>query len=265
VIACNSGLTAYNLGNLSRRLVLPLAIQSWSLTSPEEELVGVSPVWIAQEADLGGRVIRHARYVMLQHAESYVTSTPSRQLRGRIERLAWRTGGFRERLLGIFNDPATGEEIGVTSHDPQAIAGQDECVVCALCVPRPGLGEEAFHVNGFAILRCPRCKLLWTRVPPDYRPDSIYTQEHFQGGVSDGYYDYVGSEAFLAREYSARLAGIRTYQPRGRLFEIGCASGGFLQQARRYYSVYGVDVSDFAVRVARDGPTGNCVACHAIY
>ncbi len=38
VIACDSGLTAYNLGNLSRRLVLPLAIQSWSLTSPEEEL-----------------------------------------------------------------------------------------------------------------------------------------------------------------------------------------------------------------------------------
>jgi hypothetical protein len=67
----------------------------------------------------------------------------------------------------------------------------------------------------------------------------------------DGYDDYIGSEAFLAREYSARLAVIRTYQPRGLLFEIGCASGEFLQQARRYYSVYGVDVSDFAVRVAR--------------
>ncbi len=61
---------AYNLGNLLRRLVLPLAIQSWSLTSLQQRLFKT-----------GGRLIRRL-------AESYLTSTLFRQILGRIARLA---------------------------------------------------------------------------------------------------------------------------------------------------------------------------------
>ena len=72
------GVIAYNLGNLLRRLVLPLAIQSWTLTSLQQRLFRT-----------GGRLIRHARYFVLQLAESYLTSTLFRQIRARIERLGW--------------------------------------------------------------------------------------------------------------------------------------------------------------------------------
>jgi hypothetical protein len=71
------GVIAYNLGNLLRRLVLPLAIQSWSLTSLQQRLFKT-----------GGRLIRHALYFVLQLAESYLTRRLSRQILGRIERLA---------------------------------------------------------------------------------------------------------------------------------------------------------------------------------
>src|SRR5712664_1156992 len=37
-----------------------------------------------------GRLIRHARYFILQLAESHLTPTLFRQILGRIERLAWR-------------------------------------------------------------------------------------------------------------------------------------------------------------------------------
>jgi len=37
----------------------------------------------------GGRLIRHARYFILQLAESHLTPTLFRQILGRIERLAW--------------------------------------------------------------------------------------------------------------------------------------------------------------------------------
>ena len=50
---------AYNLGNLLRRLVLPVAIQSWSLTSLQQRLFRT-----------GGRLIRHARCFTLQLPES---------------------------------------------------------------------------------------------------------------------------------------------------------------------------------------------------
>ena len=69
---------AYNLGNRLRRLVLPLAIQSWSLTSLQQRLFKA-----------GGRLIRHARYFILQLAESPLTRRLLGQILGRIERLAW--------------------------------------------------------------------------------------------------------------------------------------------------------------------------------
>jgi DDE family transposase len=43
-------LIAYNLGNLSRRLVLPKKIENWSLTILQQRLVKT-----------GGRLVKHAR------------------------------------------------------------------------------------------------------------------------------------------------------------------------------------------------------------
>ena len=62
---------------LRRRLALPLAIQSWSLTSLQERLFKT-----------GGRLVRHAWYFILQLAESQLTGSLFRQILGRIERLA---------------------------------------------------------------------------------------------------------------------------------------------------------------------------------
>ena len=72
------GVIAYNLGNLLRRLVLPLVIQGWSLTSLQQRLFKT-----------GGRLIRHARYFVLQLADSYLTRRLFRQIVARIGRLAW--------------------------------------------------------------------------------------------------------------------------------------------------------------------------------
>jgi hypothetical protein len=55
-------LIAYNLGNLWRRLVLPLRVGNWSLTSLQQRLVKT-----------GGRLIKHARYYWLLLAESHLT------------------------------------------------------------------------------------------------------------------------------------------------------------------------------------------------
>jgi Transposase DDE domain group 1 len=72
------GVIAYNLGNLLRRLVLPIAIQDWSLTSLQQRLFKT-----------GGRLIRHARYFTLQLAEGYLTGSLFRQILAHIEGLGW--------------------------------------------------------------------------------------------------------------------------------------------------------------------------------
>jgi hypothetical protein len=72
------GIIAYNLGNLLRRLALPVTIQSWSLTSLQQRLFKT-----------GARLVRHARYFVLQLAESHLTQRLFGQILARIERLAW--------------------------------------------------------------------------------------------------------------------------------------------------------------------------------
>ena len=69
---------AYTPGTLLRRLVLPVAIQSWSLMSLQQRLFKT-----------GGRLIRHARYFTLQLAESYLTRRLFRRIGARIGQLAW--------------------------------------------------------------------------------------------------------------------------------------------------------------------------------
>jgi hypothetical protein len=86
------GVVAYNLGNLLRRLVLPLAIQSWSLTSIQQRLFKI-----------GGRLIRHARYFILQFAEPhFLTSTSkSSQMSGR--RRGGDPNGSYKRTVADYN------------------------------------------------------------------------------------------------------------------------------------------------------------------
>src|SRR5262249_52799443 len=71
------GVIAYNLGNLLRRLLLPVAIQDWSLTSLQQRLLKT-----------GGRLIRHARHLTFQLAEKAWTRTLFRQILARMERPA---------------------------------------------------------------------------------------------------------------------------------------------------------------------------------
>jgi hypothetical protein len=70
------GVIAYNLGNLLRRLVLPVAIQSWSVSN-------------SGSSRPAGASFGTLDYFVLQLAESYLTAALFRQILQRIERLAW--------------------------------------------------------------------------------------------------------------------------------------------------------------------------------
>ena len=44
-----------------------------------------------------------------------------------------------------------------------------------------------------------------------------------------------------------RIREVLRFESSGRLLEIGCAQGGFLEQAGRYYDIEGGDISEYAV------------------
>ena len=72
---------AYNLGNFFRRLALPEAIKSWSLTSIQTRLIKI-----------GGRLVRHARRLVFQLAEVMVIREMFDEMLERIGRLRFNPG-----------------------------------------------------------------------------------------------------------------------------------------------------------------------------
>jgi SAM-dependent methyltransferase len=81
-----------------------------------------------------------------------------------------------------------------------------------------------------------------------FKPESYYSEDYFSGGHADGYPNYADTASVLKREFAGTVAAIRSIGPAsGRLLEVGCAYGYFLEEARPYYEVHGVELADAAV------------------
>jgi SAM-dependent methyltransferase len=108
-------------------------------------------------------------------------------------------------------------------------------------------------VNGCPIRQCRDCGL-GQADPEGFDPGSYYTADYFNGQHSDGYADYLGAEPVLRKEFARTVAFIRKFVPTGRLLDIGCAYGFFLQEARPHFEVAGIELAaDAAEHCRRNG------------
>ncbi len=112
------------------------------------------------------------------------------------------------------------------------------CAVCDRTSAKP-----LWTVNGFDVVAC-GCGLARTVLPPGFDPASIYSEEYFQGGHTDGYADYQGSADALHAEFRSVVAALARFVPGGSLVELGCAYGYFLDVACERFDVCGVEISD---------------------
>jgi SAM-dependent methyltransferase len=123
---------------------------------------------------------------------------------------------------------------------------------CKLC------GAESFNrwftKNGFDIVQCSNCHIVFTDIPRGFDLLSIYDESYFQGGQADGYGDYVGTEAVLRREFNHSVTVLRDltgHRSGLKLLELGSAYGFFLDEAAKYFDCTGVEVSRPAAAYAR--------------
>jgi SAM-dependent methyltransferase len=125
-----------------------------------------------------------------------------------------------------------------------------ECVLdCPACGMRT-TQRFLYAKNRCEIFQCVRCRLGRTQTPA-FDPAGYYTQGYFSGDHADGYADYLGSEPVLQREFARTVDFIRRYRRSGKLVEVGCAYGFFLQQAKRYFTVSGIELADHAAAYCR--------------
>lgn len=106
-------------------------------------------------------------------------------------------------------------------------------------------GKNAYVINGFSILRCGSCKTLYVRDIPDrVSLDKIYTD-------SD-YYDLEPQSAKrVMNEHLRRLKIIGDYANKGRILDVGCANGVFLDCAKSDgFETFGIEISPRNVSIA---------------
>jgi SAM-dependent methyltransferase len=127
-----------------------------------------------------------------------------------------------------------------------------------LRLPCPACGSRTKHAhlfrkNGCEILCCTQCGL-GRAESRDFDPARYYTREYFSGGHADGYANYLSAEPVLRREFARTVAFIRQHRDGGRLIELGCAYGFFLEEAKRYFDVAGIEIAeDAAAHCRRNG------------
>ena len=131
---------------------------------------------------------------------------------------------------------------------PCEICGSDERTLVAW---RPDLmlgGDQLFHMH-----ECRGCGVLYQHPRPT--PDAM---EAFYPPEYQPYTPKLGAESWLRRldrRYGLRkrCRAVTRHVPRGRLLDVGCATGDFLDEMRRIpgWSVVGIEPGAAAARYAR--------------
>jgi 2-polyprenyl-3-methyl-5-hydroxy-6-metoxy-1,4-benzoquinol methylase len=128
----------------------------------------------------------------------------------------------------------------------------DDTAQCNLC----GCHEARPLYPELGMIECTDCGLVRADSIPDAgRLKELYSEEYFRSSDSGalGYDDYIADRAKISKTFTRRMAEIEKRLGRkGRLLDIGCATGFALDVAReRGWETRGIEVSQFASEYAR--------------
>lgn len=110
--------------------------------------------------------------------------------------------------------------------------------------------------NGRGLVQCLECGLVYVGEQPE--PDelySLYGETYFQNDESGevGYTNYIADERNIRQTSARRLAHAEHFVEPGKLLDVGCAMGFFIDTAhQRGWQVAGLDISGFATDYVRE-------------
>ena len=156
---------------------------------------------------------------------------------GRERHLALLAGAY-----GDLRDPATGRV-------REELSRARPCPVCAASAARP-----VFSKNGFPHVICEGCGVLYVNV---VLREEVNWRRLAGGALADSWVDVLLTETQRRHDQEKFSVGIDLLErivppPPGRLLDVGCSVGHFLELARaRGWSVEGVELNARAVAHAR--------------
>lgn len=104
----------------------------------------------------------------------------------------------------------------------------------------------AFNAKGFDLFKCENCNFVFVEpLPSDEVIAEIYKSEYFDKGK------YI--DDFATRmEYKRRVEIVENaISGKNKILDFGCASGDFVNHLGKIFKIYGVDISNDAIALAR--------------
>ena len=124
------------------------------------------------------------------------------------------------------------------------------CNLCGSDARQPYCPE-----NGLGLVQCQNCDFVYVSPRPDADElYALYGETYFHNNESGvvGYTDYIKDERNIRKTAQRRLGHLERYVQPGKLLDVGCATGFFMDEAQqRGWSVIGLDVSSFGVEYAQ--------------
>lgn len=128
-----------------------------------------------------------------------------------------------------------------------------ENILCPLCSSKKAtrLYPQAYK----RLVKCSDCQLVYTnpRLKKGYLKH-LYSKDYFCNteSVHFGYENYIGDEKKIVTTFKKRLNEIEKIANKGKLLDVGCATGFFMKAADEMgWSVTGNEISEFAASYAK--------------
>lgn len=107
-----------------------------------------------------------------------------------------------------------------------------------------------YEFGDFRICRCSVCNLVYLN--PRLREDQLEAfygkEEYLLGNHKTGYDNYEKDRPLYEKTFSRRLRLIKQFKPTGKILDIGCSLGFFLNVTRNErFEPWGLDCSRYAV------------------
>jgi 2-polyprenyl-3-methyl-5-hydroxy-6-metoxy-1,4-benzoquinol methylase len=124
---------------------------------------------------------------------------------------------------------------------------------CYLC--RSSNTELAFEKNGYQYSKCLNCGLYALLLNEPYPKflKRYYDEGYFRGNPNRcAYVDYQGDEKIIKKNMRVYLDEILNFKKEGKLLDIGCSLGFFLELAEEAgFEPFGIDISSYAFSEAK--------------
>jgi 2-polyprenyl-3-methyl-5-hydroxy-6-metoxy-1,4-benzoquinol methylase len=84
---------------------------------------------------------------------------------------------------------------------------------------------------------------------PQFKDDVVkkfYSEDYFRGRADYSYVDERDIKKYAAYVWDKRIKFIHKYIDRGNFLDVGCSFGGLLESAAKFYTPFGIEISDYA-------------------